>query len=63
MSARIHPDDMVRAMRRASSLSSVLNTKCRAAVAGASIDEVTEAAAERNGVMVFTPNEWQQLAV
>ena len=62
VSSRIHRDDIERAIRRASLLNGVLGIECLAAVAGASIDDVAETMAEENGVMVFMPYEWQQLA-
>ena len=58
VSSRVHATDVERAIRRAKSLELATVTTTVACVAGASIDELAKALADRNKVIVIEPSEW-----
>lgn len=58
ITARVHPDDVNRAAKRASALAGVTGGQVIACVAGASLDERAESAAVSAGVVIVIPTDW-----
>ncbi len=62
VSSRLHADDISRASRRADAVSRLDGTPGVAVAAGASIDDIAAALAEREGVTIVIPHSWRRSA-
>ncbi len=58
VSSRVHQHDIERAVRRARLLEQALKVSCIPAVAGMSIDDPAETAAQEGGVTIVLPSSW-----